>query len=216
MSIALETVGLRQGSDGIAYGRMLSDHAHALALRLVRAMSGDDHAMIRKDAHGRPYVVSGTGAISGAESESWVWSVSISHADGLIACAVHRGGRVGIDVESVRRPTAGVLRHCFSPRQCGELHDPILSDHSVVMDDVEADTDMLAERTTMLWTLKEAYGKYTGLGLADCAAIRACDLLFCKRRGLAVEQSRHVMNGRRYWCSVVFPNTKENGNEQVE
>lgn len=196
MRTAFETVGLRQGRNSVAYGTMLSHRAHALALGLVRAMSGDDHALIRKDEHGRPYVVDGTAA-SAVESPDW--SVSISHADGLIACAAHQGGRVGIDVEEVRRPTAGVLRHCFSPRQREELRGIAGND------DADACTDMIAERATMLWTLKEAYGKFTGLGLADCVAIRACGPGFCRCRGLAVVQARHVLNGRQYWCSVVFP-----------
>lgn len=80
---------------------------------------------------------------------------NLSHTDGLLACAVTLDGPIGVDVETVGRRTDvdAVGERFFAEREWRELME--LPD--------------AAERRTRffdLWTLKEAYIKARGLGLA--------------------------------------------------
>jgi 4'-phosphopantetheinyl transferase len=78
---------------------------------------------------------------------------NVSHTEGLIACAVTIGREVGVDVEHIgRRLTYDVAARFFAPREVSDLRD--LSEdeqHRVFFD---------------YWTLKEAYIKARGFGLA--------------------------------------------------
>ena len=78
---------------------------------------------------------------------------NISHTEGLIACAVTIGREVGIDVEHVgRRLTHDVPARFFAPREVADLNAvPEPERHKVFFD---------------YWTLKEAYIKARGFGLA--------------------------------------------------
>jgi 4'-phosphopantetheinyl transferase len=78
---------------------------------------------------------------------------NLSHTEGLIACAVTIGREVGIDVEHIgRRLTHDVAGRFFAPREVRDLHAlPADAQPKVFFD---------------YWTLKEAYIKARGLGLA--------------------------------------------------
>lgn len=80
---------------------------------------------------------------------------SITHARGIVACAVAAGGRVGVDVESVEAcaRAVDVARRMFSDAEAAALDR--LPDHEC------------AAHVCALWTLKEAYSKAIGLGLAQ-------------------------------------------------
>lgn len=82
---------------------------------------------------------------------------NLSHTEGLVACAIGRGVRVGVDVESLRlrRSVDAIARRIMS-------------------EDERRDLDSLegaARRRRFLeyWTLKEALLKATGQGLSDAA-----------------------------------------------
>ncbi|MSO62142.1 MAG: 4'-phosphopantetheinyl transferase superfamily protein [Acidobacteria bacterium] len=78
---------------------------------------------------------------------------NISHTDGLIACAVTIGREVGVDVEHVgRRLTRDVAARFFAPSEVAHLQSlPKDKQERVFFD---------------YWTLKEAYIKARGFGLA--------------------------------------------------
>lgn len=78
---------------------------------------------------------------------------NLSHTDGLIACAVTIGRDVGVDVEHIgRRLTHDVAGRFFAPREVNDLQSrPAEERHKIFFD---------------YWTLKEAYIKARGLGLA--------------------------------------------------
>ena len=78
---------------------------------------------------------------------------NLSHTDGLIACAVTIGREVGVDVEHIgRRLTHDVAGRFFAPREVSDLKRlPDDEQHRVFFD---------------YWTLKEAYIKARGFGLA--------------------------------------------------
>lgn len=78
---------------------------------------------------------------------------SLAHARGMAVCAVAQEHDVGIDVEPLgRRLPEGVAERCFSPEELRDLQS---------LPDAQR-----AERFFVHWTLKEAYAKGRGLGLA--------------------------------------------------
>ena len=78
---------------------------------------------------------------------------NVSHTEGLIACAVTIGREVGVDVEHIgRRLTHDVAGRFFAPREVDDLRRLAADEqHRVFFD---------------YWTLKEAYIKARGFGLA--------------------------------------------------
>jgi 4'-phosphopantetheinyl transferase len=78
---------------------------------------------------------------------------NISHTDGLIACAVTIGREVGVDVEHINRQlTHDVAGRFFAPNEVTDLRRLPAEDQKRVFFDY--------------WTLKEAYIKARGFGLA--------------------------------------------------
>lgn len=79
---------------------------------------------------------------------------NLSHTKGLAACVVARVREVGVDVEDLGRRTAAesVAGAYFSPDEVAALE--------------AQPPDRRGERFLELWTLKEAYVKARGLGLA--------------------------------------------------
>jgi 4'-phosphopantetheinyl transferase len=80
-------------------------------------------------------------------------SFNVSHADGLVVLAVTRGHRVGVDVENVSRAVLDAVpeRH-FAADEVRDLRALPAADQPRVFFDY--------------WTLKEAYIKARGMGLA--------------------------------------------------
>lgn len=78
---------------------------------------------------------------------------NLSHSAGLVACALATGRDVGIDVEHLRRRPLepGIVRRYCSPAEA---------------DDIESRGDRWQQRFLVYWTLKEAYLKARGLGVA--------------------------------------------------
>ncbi len=79
--------------------------------------------------------------------------INLSHTLGMVACAVTRVGEVGVDVESVKtREHLRIARRFFAPSEVEQLEQLPLEQHDNAF--------------FRLWTLKEAYIKARGLGLA--------------------------------------------------
>jgi 4'-phosphopantetheinyl transferase len=98
------------------------------------------------DEHGRP-------ELGAHDSRLPDLRFNLSHTEGLIACAVTVGREVGVDVENIRRAVTYELpERYFSPREVADLRALPRSDQDAVFFDY--------------WTLKEAYIKARGLGLA--------------------------------------------------
>lgn len=78
---------------------------------------------------------------------------NVSHTDGLVALAVTRGHRLGVDVERVTRVvTEAVAERHFAPAEVRDLRALPAADQPRVFFEY--------------WTLKEAYIKARGMGLA--------------------------------------------------
>ncbi|MCB9557787.1 MAG: 4'-phosphopantetheinyl transferase superfamily protein [Deltaproteobacteria bacterium] len=99
----------------------------------------------RKNDHGRPDV-------DNAGYQQLIFN--LSHTDGLVVCAVTTRHALGVDVEDRQRNTrtAEIADRFFSPSEVSALRRLPQREQR--------------ERFFLLWTLKEAYIKARGLGLA--------------------------------------------------
>jgi len=99
----------------------------------------------RRAPHGKPELAGPEGGVG--------LCFSLSHTDGLIACLVARV-EVGVDAERLRRrvPVMPLARRFFTAAEMRNLQE-VPGAHR-------------RERFLRLWTLKEAYLKARGLGLA--------------------------------------------------
>ena len=98
------------------------------------------------NVHGRPEILDRPAGVPDLR-------FNISHTDGLIACAVTIGREVGVDVEHVgRRLTQDVAARFFAPAEVAHLQSLPEDDQERLFFDY--------------WTLKEAYIKARGFGLA--------------------------------------------------
>jgi 4'-phosphopantetheinyl transferase len=79
---------------------------------------------------------------------------NLSHTDGLVACAVTRGMDVGVDVEQAERRVEieWLARRSFAPTEAASV--------------LAAPPEDQRELFFAYWTLKEAYIKARGMGLA--------------------------------------------------
>ena len=100
-----------------------------------------------QDEHGCPSLAPELGC-------GWL-RFSLAHTAGLVVVAVARDRAVGVDAEDCERPLdrAVVTRRFFAPAEGAGL-------------DALATEELRRERFFALWTLKEAYLKARGLGLA--------------------------------------------------
>ena len=98
------------------------------------------------NAHGRPEILDRPSGVPDLR-------FNLSHTDGLIACAVTIGRDVGVDVEHVgRRLTQDVAARFFAPAEVAHLQSLPDDEQQRVFFDY--------------WTMKEAYIKARGFGLA--------------------------------------------------
>ncbi len=112
---------------------------------LSRYAPFEPHAFaFEENAYGRPHLAAATPGPH----------FNLSNTRGLIACAVAATERVGVDVENVTRPTEPleIADRFFSSREVLALRRLPAAEHRT--------------RFFALWTLKEAYIKARGMGLA--------------------------------------------------
>jgi 4'-phosphopantetheinyl transferase len=98
------------------------------------------------------YLPRGRPVVTGPRGIPATW-FSVSHTRGMVACAVASFERIGVDTERLCR-RAAVLEEGILFTQCERQSLGTLDD------------DRRARRNVELWTLKEAYAKAVGLGLA--------------------------------------------------
>jgi 4'-phosphopantetheinyl transferase len=125
--------------------------AHAL-LRVTLSRYGDrapERWRFDKTANGKPFLVD-QGTVPA--------SFSLSHATGMVACAVTANGDVGVDVECVDRhvEVADIAARFFAPAEAAHLG--------------QLGTAAQRDRFFDLWTLKEALVKALGTGMATSQA----------------------------------------------
>jgi 4'-phosphopantetheinyl transferase len=79
---------------------------------------------------------------------------NLSHTDGLVACAVSRGGDVGVDVENATRDVdpLSLAPTVFATPEIADIEATVPAER--------------AQRFFAYWTLKEAYIKARGMGVS--------------------------------------------------
>lgn len=131
-----------------AVDRVTFTLAHAL-VRHVLSGHGESPMTawrFRTNAHGCPFVVD-------EQAGAPPLSFNLSHTAGLVAVAVTRGRAVGVDVERVDRiVTDGIAERHFAPAEVEALR--------------RLPPDVQGRVFFEYWTLKEAYIKARGMGLA--------------------------------------------------
>jgi len=148
---AVLTVEERARRDRFVFDRDRRDFvvAHALVRRMLSRYgeTSPEDWRFDIDVHGKPSVVRDQAGMPPLV-------FNLSHTHGLVACAVARGTSLGIDVERVDRMTLGpeIAARYFAAAEIRMLdaHPP----------------EQYAGRFIELWTLKEAYIKAVGTGLA--------------------------------------------------
>lgn len=138
-----------RSADGLD-ATQLSALAKQLAWRALEQMTAQDQptlqaagVQLQKESSGRP-LFCGTDAF-----------VSITHTTGMAAAAVS-ALPLGIDIERSSRVSPRAAERMFSPQEKRWMQQ----------------TD-LADPFALLWTLREAYAKWTGLGLAGLCRLEA-------------------------------------------
>jgi len=142
----------RRRRDLFAFAEDRRDFTAAHALLRTRL---EGHATLpaaawqfRRGTHGKPHVVE--------EQAGWPpLHVNLSHTRGLVACVIARGIDVGVDVERLGRivEARALANRFFSVTEVAALNGAPSGDFDV--------------RFLELWTLKEAYVKGEGRGLAQ-------------------------------------------------
>lgn len=129
--------------------RLVYVAAHALGRSLLSAQAGGapQSWTFEVGAHGKPEVVSPVGGPR--------LRLNLSHTRGLAAAALTVDHDLGIDVEWLDRRPAGadVARRFFAPAECAQL--------------AAVPAERANETFLSFWTLKEAYVKAIGKGLAQ-------------------------------------------------
>lgn len=105
----------------------------------------DEAVQIKKDSRGKPYVI-----ICGERKSDFF---NISHASG-VGVVIFSNNEVGIDIEMVRNADDRIAQRFFVTNEKQYLCDSIN----------EMEYQM---RFYEIWTKKEAYSKWNGMGLAD-------------------------------------------------
>ena len=137
------------------YARITHDETrdhHLLTRALVRttlsryAPIAPEAWRFTENAHGCPFIAS--------EQNRDGLHFNVSHTHGLIVCAVTRGRALGVDIEYEPRDsqTTKIADRFFAPAEVAALHRLPESEQR--------------ERFFCYWTLKEAYIKARGMGLA--------------------------------------------------
>ncbi|NTI44484.1 4'-phosphopantetheinyl transferase family protein [Rhizobium rhizogenes] len=122
--------------------------AHALGRSLLSTYAGGDPTGWRFTTgdHGKPEVIS---PHSGPRLR-----LNLSHTHGLAAAILTLDHDVGIDVEWLdRKPAIDLAEHFFAPAECAHL--------------AAVAPELVHEVFLTFWTLKEAYVKAIGKGLAQ-------------------------------------------------
>jgi 4'-phosphopantetheinyl transferase len=113
---------------------------------------------------------------------------NLSNSQGLVVCLIGEGAEVGVDVEPRARAKsiAEVGPRMFSTQELGQLES--------------LREDERPERCLHLWTLKEAYIKARGMGLA--MPLNNFSFLFGGSQGIrmALDSSLHDEPGRWRFC----------------
>lgn len=122
--------------------------ADMLLRRALKECCGITEFTVAEGEYGKPYLAGG-GAF-----------FSVSHAGRLAAVCVS-DKEVGVDVEQIKPVKTSLVKHFCAPADIDYIFG------SVSYEKKEIGDEQTLRRFFEIWTLKEAYGKYTGRGLCE-------------------------------------------------
>lgn len=100
-----------------------------------------------RNSHGKPYLCQ--------SNENALWHYNLSHTDDLIVMAITQGTELGVDVESTHRSVAyqNIMHSFFTKSEIDDIERQVTKKEK-------------NKRFYQYWTLKEAYIKAIGKGIA--------------------------------------------------
>ena len=117
----------------------LSSIAYNEVRKLGADILGYSNLVIEKDERGKPFFQGNIDC-----------DLSISHTDGMVAVAVGKKCKIGVDVEKIHKISNVIVNKYYSP-----LEKKAISQNKENVELIE----------TKIWTRKEAYSKCLGTGL---------------------------------------------------
>lgn len=125
---------------------------------------------IEKDRAGAPYLPGYQGI-----------HISKSYTGRYAVCAVSTD-KVGIDIERLHPPNHSIAKRYFNESETGYVFGRAVPEKAAWL---AAETDSeICRRWTGIWTLKEAYGKYLGTGLAGVCGGTLSTVTLCALNNL--------------------------------
>ncbi|CCK25739.1 hypothetical protein BN159_1360 [Streptomyces davaonensis JCM 4913] len=155
-AVCLGRLDVRPRALGVPAGETVGRARSLGSRRLLRqavaaaAATSPHRVVLDRDGHGRPVLRAPSGL-----------DVSISHTADVLVVGVAHGRRIGVDVEARDRPllAPGFAERFCHPEELAELRELPPAERNALL--------------VRLWTLKEAYTKALGVGLAhDFARLR--------------------------------------------
>ncbi len=123
-------------------------------------------------------------------------SFNLSHTNGLVCCALAKGGEMGVDVE--------LCANCHDVEELGERF--FSSSESSAMMALESSA-LRKERFYQIWVLKEAYIKAKGLGLS--LPLHLFSIHFRKKEELFIEFDEQLKERFEQWKIFLLKPTEE-------
>lgn len=127
------------------------------------------------------------------------FGISKSYSGRYAVCALS-ASKVGIDVEKLRVPNKYIARKYFTFEELHEVFrqsDKDTEDYDYI---AAKDNIDICRRWTELWTVKEAYGKFEGTGLAGLSGNYMPTRNVCIMKGLRINK---ISLEDEYICTVL-------------
>lgn len=134
-----------------------------LARKAIAQWCGVEAESIKFDTaeHGKPFAV-------GLDVE-----INISHSGNMVVCAVS-DQPVGIDIELIRPVDLRTAKHFCTPEDLEYLFGHTPSEEEFIKTEEEA----ILHRFFQIWTVKEAYCKWSGIGIVGGKTITMNEIVF--------------------------------------
>ena len=156
---------------------------HDLTDALIRDCLGREDIVIERTEKGKPFI---TGPDNGG------CFISVSHSEGTFALLVS-DGNVGLDIQYPRKVDAGrIAARCFPEAEAAAVA-----------------VDRTGEMFYELWTCKEAYSKYTGIGLEQ----------IMKKEAVSEPEDVRFLSFKLEdgcFCSICMEDTAEEGGQKPD
>lgn len=138
---------------------------------------------IEKNEYGKPYL------------KNHNLQYNISHSGNMVICAISNN-EVGVDIEEIKDMDIEIVKRCYSEKEAAYI--------------IEQQGNVQLREFYRIWTLKEAYVKYLGVGIHksfdsfsfDEKVVSGSEFRF-QENGKTVYFKQYDLNG--YMCSVCHP-----------